>query len=162
MFCRGEQHLFEGKALNILCNTCHNIIWASEQPLLYPMSCRPQTDKQRSKITATCINKIQRAILQVHQNNENAIIDTAVQCMFPEPDFFQIPRTVLGRIQRRRPTAYIFENIDRVSRKKKTKTTTKTSPVLAQKIHVGISGRITKTRQPTITCYHDKYYFLRE
>ena len=58
MFCRGEWHLFEGKALNILCNTCHNIEWASEQPLLYPMSCRPQTDKQRSKITATCINKI--------------------------------------------------------------------------------------------------------
>lgn len=25
MFCRGQQHPFEGKALNILCNTCHNI-----------------------------------------------------------------------------------------------------------------------------------------
>lgn len=113
MFCRGEQHLFEGKALNILCNTYHNIIWASEQPLLYPLSCRPQTDKQRSKITATCINKIQRAILQVHKNSENAII-------VPETGrFFKISRTVLGRIQKRRLPAYIFENIDRVSRKKK-------------------------------------------
>lgn len=119
MFCSGEQHPFEGKALNILCNTCHNIKWASEQPLLYPMSCRPQTDKERSKITTTCINKIQRAILQVHQNNENAIIDKAV-CSWNQT-FFQISRTVLGRIQKRRPPAYIFENIDRVCRKKKNK-----------------------------------------
>ena len=144
MFCRGEQHLFEGKALNILCNTCHNIIWASEQPLLYPMSCRPQTDKQRSKITATCINKIQRAILQVHQNNENAIIDTAVQCMFPEPDFFQILRTVLGRIQRRRPTAYIFENIDRVSRKKKQQQQQKPRQCQRKRFMLGYLGELLK------------------
>ena len=45
--------------------------------------------------------------------------------MFPELDFLQISRTVLGRIQRRRPTAYIFENIDRVSRKKKNKNNNK-------------------------------------
>lgn len=144
MFCRGEQHLFEGKALNILCNTCHNIIWASEQPLLYPMSCRPQTDKQRSKITATCINKIQRAILQVHQNNENAIIDTAVQCMFPELDFFQISRTVLGRTQRRRPTAYIFENIDRVSRKKKQKQQQKLRQCQRKRFMLGYLGELLK------------------
>lgn len=151
MFCRGEQHLFEGKALNILCNTCHNIKWASEQPLLYPMSCRPHTDKQRSKITATCINKIQRAILQVHQNNENAIIDTAVcsrnQTFFKSQELFSVE-------SRREDQLLTFLKY-RQSQKKKTKT--KTSPVLAQKIHVGISGRITKARQPTITCYHDKY-----
>lgn len=159
MFCRGEQHLFEGKALNILCNTCHNIKWASEQPLLYPMSCRPQTDKQRSKITATCINKIQPAILQVHQNNENAIIDTAVKCMFPELDFFFKSQELFSVESRGEDQLLTFLKIQ-IELAEKTKT--KTSPVLAQKIHVGISGRITKTRQPTITCYHDKYYFLRE